>query len=703
MGSVDFSRLFEPRAIAIVGASAEPNRIGGQPVRALKEFGYQGGVYPVNPKHAEIMGLACFADVAQVPRPCDVALICVPASAAPAAIRQCGSAGIAFAIVLSAGFREIGEKGMALQAELDAAIRDSGVRVIGPNCQGMMAPKNGLYCGFGAPFTYRHDRVGRVAMVTQSGGFGFAVMGLSEADGIGFNRVVSTGNEADVGALELIGELLDADDTDVVAAYLEGVRDGRRLIDLGRRALEANKPILVWKVGNSDTGRRAAASHTANLSAGYELYRAAFREGGYLEVDDVADLVDLGRAFGARRLPAGNQVAVISISGGAGVLLADRCEELGLALPPLSEHTLAGLREVLPGFGSMLNPIDVTAQVFNDFGIFNNVVGLVARDAAVHQLIVVTASVEGAAAERLARELAAIAATTDKPILVASSAPPARAEAARKLLDEAGIPTYPTPGRAAKGAAGLAEFAARRRRLARGAPQPRLTARQDLLLNGARGTLGEHRSKQLLTAYGIPVVREVLIGVDEVGALRQAPFPFPLVVKLDSPDLPHKTEAGAVRIDVRSLDEMKSAVREMRQAALAYRPGARIDGVTIQEMARGLEVIAGTTRDEFFGPTVVFGLGGVFTEVLRDVSHRFAPFDAATAREMILEIRSAQLLRGYRGKPGLDIEALADALSRLSLLAADHADVIAEIDVNPLFVRPAGEGVVAADALVVMR
>src|SRR5574340_413247 len=402
----DFLRLFEPRGIAVVGASAELHRIGGQPIRALSEFGYCGAIYPVNPKYAEIKGLTCYPDVASVPQPCDVALICVPAKAVPDAIRQCRPAGIAFAIVLSAGFREIGDKGMALQAELDAAIRDSGVRVIGPNCQGMMGPKNDLYCGFGAPFMYRHARAGRVAMVTQSGGFGFAVMGLSEAEGIGFNY---------------------------------GVSAGRRLIDIGRRALAANKPILVWKVGNSDTGRRAAASHTANLTAGYELYRAAFREGGYLEVNDVADLVDLARAFGARRLPAGNQVAVISISGGAGVLLADRCEELGLTLPPLSDATLAELRAVLPEFSSVLNPIDVTAQVFNDFSIFNKVVSLVARDAAVHQLIVVTASVEGAAADRLAHELVSIAAATDKPILVASSAPPGRADAARRLLDDSSI------------------------------------------------------------------------------------------------------------------------------------------------------------------------------------------------------------------------------------------------------------------------
>lgn len=698
----DLARLLEPRGIAIVGASADLQRIGGQPIRALGEFGYRGGIYPVNPKYTEINGLPCYPDLASVPQPCDVALICLPAKFVADAIRQCGAAGIGFAVVLSAGFREIGEKGAALQAELDAAIRDSGVRIVGPNCQGMLAPANDVYCGFGAPFMYRHERSGRIAMVTQSGGFGFAVMGLSEAEGIGFNCVISTGNEADIGALDLLECFLSRDDTDVVATYLEGVTDGRRLVEIGRRALRAEKPILVWKVGNSATGRRAAASHTANLTAGYGLYRAAFREGGFIEIGDVADLVDLARAFAARRLPAGNRVAVISISGGAGVLLADRCEELGLTLPPLSEATVAALRGLLPEFSSLLNPIDVTAQVFNDFGVFNKVVSAVAADPQVDQLIVVTASVAGAAAERLAGELVAVAAATDKPVLVASSAPPGRADAAKSLLQDSNIPVYPTPGRAAKGAAALAEFAARRRRLRNPAAQPRPIARQDLALPAGPGTLGERRSKQLLAAYGIPVVGEVLLPLDEVAALERAPFAFPLVAKLDSPDLPHKTEAGAVRVGLRSLDALKAAVREMRHSALRYMPEARIDGVLIQEMASGLEVIVGATRDPFFGPTVVFGLGGIFTEVLRDVTHRFAPFDVATAREMIGEIKAAQLLRGYRGQPALDGEALADALARLSLLAADHADRIAEIDVNPLFVRPAGQGVVAADALVIL-
>lgn len=699
----NFSRLFSPRGIAILGASADVTRIGGQPIKALTEFGYRGAVYPVNPKYQEIRGLRCYPSLAAVPQPCDVALVAVSSALVPQAILDCGKAGIPFAVVLSAGFKEIGEKGEQLQAQLEDAIRVSGVRVVGPNCQGLMNLKEAVYCGFGAPFQYPHPGHGDVAMVTQSGGFGYAVMGLAEGGGLGFNYVISTGNETDVNTLDLLRHLLEQDDVEIVATYMEGVNDGRKLVEIGRRALEVRKPIVVWKVGNSNLGRQAAASHTANLTAPYELYRTAFREGGFIEVRDVHDLVDVANAFLAKRLPKGGAIAVISISGGAGVLLADRCEELGLKLPSLSDGTLIKLREILPGFSSALNPIDVTAQVFNDLAMFSQVIELVAGDPAIHQIIVVSASVQGAMAEKIAQELVKIWNRTEKPILVCSSAPPERAAEAFRILKESKIPCYPTPVRAATAAAALRQFSDRLQMPARRVNGARLVPKISLTFAKGQRTLGEHRSKAVLREYGIPVVREVLLDPQSVDGLTQSPVPFPLVAKLESPDLPHKTEAGAVRIGIRSLDELKRGIGEMREAALRYRPDARIDGVLLQELVAGTEIIAGAVNDPFFGPTVLFGLGGVFSEVLRDVTYRFAPFSPDTAREMIEEIKGTRILRGYRGQPEGDLEALADTLSRLSCLIADHGAEISEIDINPLFVRSKGQGVVAADALVVLR
>lgn len=695
--------MFNPRGIAIVGASADVTRIGGQPIKALTEFGYRGGVYPVNPKYPEIQGLKCYPTLAEVPQPCDVTLVAVSSAVVPQAILNCGQAGIPFAVVLSAGFKEIGEKGGQLESLLADAIRVSGVRVVGPNCQGLMNLKDTVYCGFGAPFQYRHPRQGAVAMVTQSGGFGYAVMSLAESSGLSFNYVISTGNETDIDTLCLLRYLLEQSDVEIVATYMEGVTNGRALVDIGKRALEVRKPIVVWKVGNSNLGRQAAASHTANLTAPYELYRVAFREGGFIEVRDVDDLVDVGKAFLAKRLPQGRNVAVISVSGGAGVLLADRCEELGLNLPPLSDETLTKLGSILPGFSSALNPIDVTAQVFNDLAMFSRVVELVASDPAIHQIIVVSASVQGEMAERIARELAKIWERTAKPILVCSSASPERAAEAFRILADSKVPCYPTPARAATAAAALSQFADRLQTVGRSVDSVPIVAKIPLMLPKGEKALGEHRSKAVLREYGIPVVDEVRVDPNCLDRLEEPPVPFPLVAKLDSPDLPHKTEAGAVRIGIRSLNELNKAVREMCDAALRYRPDARIDGVLLQEQAVGTEVIAGAVNDPFFGPTVVFGLGGVFTEVLRDVTYRFAPFGPETAREMIDEIKGAPVLHGYRGHPQVDLEALADALSRLSYLIADHGAEISEIDINPLFVRSRGEGVVAADALIVLR
>ena len=702
MNGSDFELLLAPRAVAVVGASADPARIGGQPVRALREFGYTGGVYPVNPKRDEVMGLRCYADVADIPRPCDVAVVAVPAPAVPDVVERCGTAGISFAIVLSAGFGETGATGEELDARLRAAIESSGVRVIGPNCQGMLNLADHVYAGFGAIFQNPDLLCGRIAMVTQSGGFGYAVVGLAEAAGVGFRYVISTGNEIDVDAIELMEHLLERPDVDAVATYLEGVRAGRRLVELGRRAAEIGKPIMVWKVGNSERGRSAAASHTANLTADYELYQAAFRSGGFLEVRDVDDLVDLARALAQPRLPQGPNVAVVSISGGAGVLLADRLDELGLALPSLQERTVARLREFVPTFSALLNPIDVTAQVFNDPDLFRRVVEVVLEDPAIDQLILYNASVQGAIAVRLAEQLCAVVERTDKPVLVGWSAPPGRADDAMEVLRERGVPLFPTPGRAARAAAALHELAVKRRAAAARQRRGGVPASASPLeLPIQEGPLGEHESKACLAAYGIPVVREVLVALEDLPAL-ECPLAFPVAVKVESPDVPHKTEAGAVQLGIADAHELRRAAAEVVANARAHVPEARIAGVTVQEMATGVEVIAGVVNDRFFGPTVAFGLGGIFTEVLRDVTHRFAPFDADVAREMIAEIRGSALLNGVRGGPPLDVDALADALQALSRLAAEHADRISEIDVNPLFVRPVGQGVVAADALVVL-
>ena len=343
----DLSRLLNPRGVAIIGASTDLTRIGGQPIKLLTEYGYKGRVYPVNPKYTEVKGLTCYPDIGAVPKPCDIALIAVSGAMVPGAIEQCGKAGIPYAVILSAGFSEAGDAGKALNDKLLTAIKTSGVRVVGPNCLGLMNLDADFRLGFGGTLQLKTLKPGPIAMVTQSGGFGFGVVAVACYHGLGFNHVISTGNEVDLTALDWMEHLIERPDVEILTAFLEGTTEGHRLRRLGARALELGKPILIWKVGNTEVGSKAATSHTARLTAGYELFRTAFREGGFIEVQDVDDLVDYCKAFRGKKLPRGNRVGVMTLSGGAGVLLADRCTARGLTLPKLSDATREKLRGIV--------------------------------------------------------------------------------------------------------------------------------------------------------------------------------------------------------------------------------------------------------------------------------------------------------------------------------------------------------------------
>lgn len=698
-----FGQLLNPRGIAVVGASGDPRRIGSEPVRILQQTGYRGAIYPVNPKYGELNGLACYPDLAALPQPCDLAIVAVNAALVPSVIRECGQARIPFAIVFSAGFREIGATGAALEGDLRRAARETGVRVVGPNCIGMMNLIDRVYCGFGAGFANAKLKSGPVAFVSQSGGFAFSVVGLADFEGIGFSYVVSSGNEADITTLDWIDDFLERGDVEVVVSYMEGVSDGRRLRALGRRALELKKPILVWKVGNSTAARAAAESHTASMTADYQLYRTAFDEGGFIEIEDVHDLVDATRAFLSRRLPRGGNVAVITTSGGSGVLTADVCERHGLTLPALTSGTIEKVAPLAPQYASFRNPIDLTAQITGDHERVNQACAHILGDPNIDQLIVRYGAVQGAKGTAWAQGLTAMADRSEKPVLVAWSRVPDFSEASLQALEQHRVPWFLTPTRAARAAAALHAFARKHERwLARGRRGLERPIEPCALgLPAGRGTLSENESKACLAAYGIPVTREVALSPDVVEALSRPPVAFPVAVKAHSPDIAHKTEAGAVRLGIRTLEELKAASREVLAAARAYRADARLNGVLVSEMAQGEEVIAGAINDRYFGPVVMFGLGGVFAGVLKDVVYRYAPFDRETAYEMIREIRGYPLLAGYRGRPALALDRLADVLARVSLLAADHADRIESLDINPLFVN--GKNIVAADALIVLR
>ena len=692
------SHLFEPRGVAIVGASADLTRIGGQPVRALHRFGFAGKVYPVNPKYQEVDGLRCYPSVAEIDGPCDLALIAVPANAAVEAVRGCGAAGIPFCIVLSAGYRETGAAGAALEGKLRQAAADAGTRLIGPNCQGLLNFPARLYAGFGSIFQEPELVEGALSLVSQSGGFGFSVLMSLTARGIGFRVALSTGNEADITTPEVIEALIEDANTRIICAYIESVDDGRRLMQAGRRALAAGKPLLVWKSGNSADGARAASSHTGSMTGRYDIYRAAFRQAGIIEIFDIDDLADACRAFSGGILPAGKRVASVGISGGAGILFTDRAIARGLTLAKLGEDANTALRAAIPSFGSIGNPVDVTASVFNDFALLTSVINAMLADRQVDQLAVLLASLPGEGALRTARAIRDAIAKHNKPVMLSWAPSRKRAEAARAVLDEGHVPIYESPVRVAEAAAWLAGFAEARSAAAPIAP-PTVTR---VTKPGDEGALDEARSKALLREIGIPMAREVVLTADteKAGAID---LHFPVAVKLLSRDVPHKSEVGGVLLGVTNLDAVADAIRTIRANVQRQKPDTCIDGFIVAEMITdGLETLIGVVRDPSFGPVVAFGLGGVMTEVLKDVTYRIAPFGIDEARAMIGELRAAALFGAFRGRGPLDVEALAETIARVSVLAA-QVDWLAELDINPLFVRPRGQGVAAVDALVVVK
>ena len=698
--AADFKPLFAPRAIAVIGASQDLTRISGQPIKALKMAGYAGPIYLVNPKYTELHGLKCYPAAASIGAPVDLAIVAVPAPGVPDAIRDCGKAGIKFAVVLTAGFREMGESGVKLEAELKRASRAAGVRVIGPNCQGMISVPERVWACFGSISEETDLSAGEVSCVFQSGGFGYAIVNLAELQGVGFRACVSSGNETDLTTPELLEAFIDDPGTKLAFAVMEGTPDARRLLDVGRKALAAGKPVLIWKSANTEAGAKAAASHTANMTGRADLFRAAFRQSGLIEVDDVEPIVDIAKLVAQGRMPKGRRIGALSISGGSGIVFADRCVREGLTLPPFSAKTVAALAKIIPAFGSSENPADVTAGIFNDMGLLTKTLEVVLQDAEIDQLTVMLASIPGAPAERAAEAIAAAVAKTDKPVHVAWSGRRNKSEAAYRILEAANVPVIPTPVRLAQAVAVLARFAEDRVRLG-GRKVPKVVKVAKIALPEGAVTLSEAESKAVLAAYGIGVTREVVVAEGASFVAKLAKLHPPFAVKVVSRDIAHKSDVGGVKLGVTDVIGAEDAATEVVQNARRAKPDAKIEGVLVSEMASGIEALIGVINDPAFGPTVALGLGGVLTEVLHDVTYRIAPFGIEDARDMIAELKGARLFAGYRGAPAADTEALAEMLVQVSGMAYAMRDRLAEMDINPVFVG--AKGAVAADALVVLK
>ena len=697
-----FDALFHPRGIAVVGASQDLDRGGGQPVKALLSYGYSGAVYPVNPKYDDIGGVPCYRSLREINGPCDLVVIALPAAAAIDALRECAARDIRFAIIYGGGFREAGRDGQLRERMLLEAAHAGGVRLIGPNCLGVVNVTDRVYAAFGSMTREPLLAAGSISMVYQSGGFGHSLALRCAAAGAGFRYLVASGNEADITTPELIDCYLDDPETRIVISYVEGVSDGRALMEAGRKAAALAKPILLWKAGRREQGLRAAASHTASMTGRYEIYRAALAQAGIIEVRNMEEVADLVKVFGAGKLPEGSRVGLLGGSGGSAIVFADACDDEGLEIPALSAATQEAVRECMPGTGVVSNPVDFAAGFLNDAVAqkFARAVNLVLSDEDIDQVCIMLATVQGKQALNGARILADAAQRSPKPILVFSSVPRHTVEEALKVLADARIPVFPSPTRVAHAASVAASYHTNRQRVSAGVPLPGSggSSRRD---SGRRKVLNEIESKELLAAHRIPVTRDVVVPTG-----RNIPFDsikYPIAAKVLSKDLPHKSDVGGIRLGIENADDLAGAVEAILQQVDRTAPSADIEGIIISEMVLdGTEVMVGVVNDEVFGPTVLLGLGGILTEVLRDVTYRVAPFDVATARMMIHELRGRAVLDGARGRAPCDIDALAHVVSGVSEMAWILRDRLLELDINPLFVRPAGGGVVAADALAVV-
>ncbi len=690
--------LLAPRSVAVIGASDEPTRIGGRPIAYMLEKRFAGRLLPVNPKRETVQGLPCFPTIAALPETPDVAIVAVPAAAAVETVAALASRGVKGAIVLTAGFAEMNAAGAAAQAEMVALARAGGMRLLGPNCLGLFNARLGYYPTFSAALETGFPLPGRIGIASQSGAYGTHVFAIARGRGLGTPLCITTGNESDVTVGEVIGWLAEDPDTDVIAAYAEGIREAASFLAALDAARAARKPVVLMKVGRSALGQAAAQSHTASIAGDDAVTDAVLAEFGVVRAETTEQMLDIAHAATKRIYPASNTLGVITVSGGAGVLISDAAATLGLPMPEMPERAQAALRALVP-FSAPRNPVDCTAQVLNDLSLVGRFTESMVADGGYASVLAFFSQTGGAAsiAPKLRAELNAVrSAHPDRLFVLSVVADQERVSA----YEEDGFMVFEDPSRAVAAIAAMGRFGA-----AFVAPPAKPPPRGPRIALPAV-TPDEAEAKRLLAEAGIVCVPERVAKSADAAIAAAEALGFPVVMKILSPDILHKSEIGGVLLDIRDPAAVRAGFSTLIARAQAARPEARIEGVLVAKaMAGGVECLLGVHRDPVFGPIAAFGLGGIFVEVLRDVVFHRCPFGVEVAEGMIRSVRAAPLLLGARGRPAADIAALARMLSALSVFASEaEADPAGKrlraIDLNPVFALP--EGAFAADAVIEM-
>jgi acetate---CoA ligase (ADP-forming) len=693
--------LLRPETIAVVGASSVPGKIGYTVVDNLIKCGYQGKIYPINPTATEILGLKVFPNIIEVPGKIDAAVITVPARLVPQVVEECGKKKVKGLIIITSGFAESGRRD--LEEQIVETAHHYGMCILGPNIVGTLSNSDKLNASF-APFLPLN---GKASLVTQSGALLIAIDAATYTRNVGFDKLISIGNMADVNIADLVTWLDEDPNTTCISLYIEGLKDGRQFIDAG---LKAHKPIIALKSGVSAHGAAAAASHTGSLAGAAKVYGAAFQQAGVIQASDLSNLFDRTLALSLQPPMKGDNLIIITNGGGVGVLATDAAEKYGLPLKFAPEDVQTELKKYMPEFGSAKNPIDLTGQAGNEW--YYDAVRYAIAQPWVDGMVVLyceTAMTNPTEIAHGIKKALNDSGITGKPVTVSFVGGEKSASAMTYLIKE-GIPAYAAPDVAVNAMAALREYDNLRHMVSEAAtpcaPSDQAAARAVIrrVREEGRNTLTEIEAKQVFSAYGLPITKTLLARTEAEAVKLAQKIGFPVVMKIVSPDILHKSDAGGVKVNIKDEASVHDAFRSILANARNYKAEASIHGIAIQEMAPwGTEVILGSVNDPTFGPTMMFGLGGIFVEVLKDVTFRVAPVSKGQAMRMLGEIRGAPILAGVRGESPRDREAMGNVLCNYSHMILELGDEIAESDANPVLVYEEGKGLKVVDARIILK
>ena len=693
-------KFFSPKSVAVIGASRDPEKLGYAVLDNIIKAGFKGKLYPINRKADEILGLKAYPSVKDISDHVDLAIIVIPGRFVLSALEECGQKKIPSVVIISAGFREAGREGLEQELKLVEIARKYDMRIIGPNCLGVINTNSPLNATFAAGM----PAGGPIAFMSQSGALGTAVLDMAMAGHIGFSKFVSLGNKADVSEIDLMDAWGNDEDSRVILMYVEGVPDGQKFIETAKRVTR-KKPVVAIKSGVTASGSRAVSSHTGSLAGSEAAYKAAFNQAGIIRATSMEALFDYARAFAYQPLLKGDRIAIVTNAGGPGILATDALEHVNLRIPRLGQETTEKLMAKLPGAASAANPVDVLGDALADR--YEHALRLVLDDPVVDGVIVIVTPQAMTEIEEIAHAVGRMAQASTKPVLGCFMGK-SRIAVGIDALWQYGVPNYPYPERAAAALGAMSDYRQEQERRIFGivpidvdkAPVRELF---DRVRAEGRVSIGDAEAWDVLKAYGFAVPNSRLAHSPEEAVEIADEFGYPVVMKIASPDILHKTDVGGVKVNLRSPGDVRDAFDLMIYRAGRYVPGARVWGCQVQEMVRGgREVLLGMSRDPQFGPLVAFGLGGIYVEALKDVSFRIAPFSPREADEMIREIRAYPLLEGVRGEAPADHMAMVDALLRISQLVADFPEIL-ELDINPLMVFEEGRGAMAIDMRLVLE